>query len=152
MTETLNLLKELTEAHHRKELELIASRLPRTDIIITTAQIPGKKAPVLITGEMVKSLKPGSVIVDMAVEGGGNCELTEYDATVVRHGVSVIGKTNLPSLMPVHASQMYSKNIHNLINHLTVEGGLQFDMEDPITSGVVVTQGGSIVHPALLGA
>jgi len=144
--------KELSEEHRRKELELIASRMPRTDIIITTAQIPGKKAPVLITGEMVKSLKPGSVIVDMAVEGGGNCELTEYDTTVVRHGVSVIGKTNLPSLMPVHASQMYSKNIFNLINHLTGEGGLQFDMEDPITAGVVVTQGGSIVHPALLGA
>ncbi|MCH8885321.1 MAG: Re/Si-specific NAD(P)(+) transhydrogenase subunit alpha [SAR324 cluster bacterium] len=143
--------KELSEAHHRKELELIASRMARTDIIITTAQIPGKKAPVLITEAMVKSLKPGSVILDMAVEGGGNCELTEYDTTVVKHGVTLIGKTNLPSLMPVHASQMYSRNILNLIDHLMGEDGLQFDMEDPITAGVVVTQGGSIVHPALRG-
>lgn len=141
--------KELSEDHHRKELELIGQRLLRTDIVITTAQIPGKPAPVLLTEEMVKKMKAGSIIVDLAVEGGGNCELTEYNKTVVKHGVTVIGTANLPALMPVHASQMYSKNLSNLVLHLMGESGLQLDMSDPITAGVVVTQGGKIVHPAL---
>ncbi len=141
--------KELSEDHHKRELELIAGRLPRTDIIITTAQIPGRSAPILITEEMVQALKPGSVIVDLAAEGGGNCELTEYDRTVVKHGVTIIGTANLPGLMPVHASQMYSKNVGNLLQHLLGDDGLQLDMEDAITAGVVVTHGGKIVHPAL---
>jgi NAD(P) transhydrogenase subunit alpha len=141
--------KELSEEHHRKELELIAQRLLRTDIVITTAQIPGRPAPVLLTAEMVRKMKPGSIIVDLAVEGGGNCELTEYNKTVVQHGVTIIGTANLPALMPVHASQMYSKNLSNLVMHLLGESGLQLDMEDPITAGVVVTHGGRIVHPAL---
>ena len=141
--------KELTEEHQRKELELIGQRLVRTDIVITTAQIPGRPAPKLLTAEMVQKMKPGSVIVDLAVEGGGNCEFTEYDKTVVKHGVIVIGTANLPALMPVHASQMYSKNLSNLVMHLLGESGLQFNMEDPITAGVVVTHEGKIVHPAL---
>ena len=141
--------KALSEEQHRKEMELISGRLARTDIIITTAQIPGKKAPILITEEMVKLLKPGSVIMDMAAEGGGNCALTEAGRTVVKHGVTLIGTTNLPSLMPVHASQMYSKTIQNLVTHLTGEDGLKLDLEDPITAGVVVTHAGKIVHPAL---
>ncbi len=141
--------KELGEEQHRKELELIAQRLPRTDIVISTAQIPGRKAPVLITTQMVQQMKPGSIIVDLAIEGGGNCELSVYNKTVVKHGVILIGTANLPSLMPVHASQMYSKNLSNLVMHLLGETGLQFNMEDPITAGVVVTHGGKIVHPAL---
>jgi len=141
--------KELSEDHHKRELELIAGRLPRTDIIITTAQIPGRAAPILITTDMVKKLKPGSVIVDMAVEGGGNCELTEYGETVVREGVTIIGQTNLPALMPVHASQMYSKNLNNLVMHMAGEGEMKLDFDDPITAGVVVTHQGKIVHPAL---
>jgi proton-translocating NAD(P)+ transhydrogenase subunit alpha len=142
--------KALSEDQHKRELELIAQRLLRTDIVITTAQIPGRKAPVLLTGDMVQRMKAGSVIVDLAAEGGGNCELTEANRIVVKHGVTIIGTVNLPSLMPVHASQMYSKNLGNLVMHLLGEGGLQFNMEDPITSGVVVTHGGKIVHPALL--
>jgi NAD(P) transhydrogenase subunit alpha len=142
--------KELSEDHHRRELELIAQRLPRTDIIISTAQIPGRKAPILITEEMLTKMKPGSVIVDMAVEGGGNCALTEYNKTVVKHGVILIGTANLPALMPTHASQMYSKNLSNLVMHLLGEGGLQLNLEDPITAGVVVTHGGKVVHPALV--
>jgi proton-translocating NAD(P)+ transhydrogenase subunit alpha len=141
--------KELGEEQHRKELELIAQRLPRTDIVISTAQIPGRKSPVLITAQMVQQMKPGSIIVDLAIEGGGNCELSEYDKTVVKHGVILIGTANLPALMPVHASQMYSKNLSNLVLHLLGEGGLQLNMEDPITAGVIVTHGGKIVHPAL---
>jgi proton-translocating NAD(P)+ transhydrogenase subunit alpha len=141
--------KQLSEEQHRKELELIAQRLLRTDIVISTAQIPGRKAPVLITAEMVQKMKPGSIIVDLAAEGGGNCELTETNKTVVKHGVTIIGTVNLPALMPVHASQMYSKNLSNLVLHLLVNGGLQLDLADPITAGVVVTHGGKIVHPAL---
>ena len=141
--------KELGEEQHRKELELIAQRLPRTDIIVSTAQIPGRKSPVLITTQMLQQMKPGSIIVDLAIEGGGNCELSEYDKTVVKHGVTLIGTANLPALMPVHASQMYSKNLGNLVMHLLGENGLRFDMEDPITAGVIVTHGGKIVHPAL---
>jgi proton-translocating NAD(P)+ transhydrogenase subunit alpha len=141
--------KELGEEQHRRELELIAQRLPRTDIVISTAQIPGRRAPILITEAMLKQLKPGSILVDLAVEGGGNCELTEYNRTVVKHGVTLIGTVNLPALMPVHASQMYSKNLGNLVMHLLGESGLQLNMEDPITAGVVVTHGGKVVHPAL---
>jgi NAD(P) transhydrogenase subunit alpha len=141
--------KELSEEHHKKELELIAGRLPRTDILITTAAIPGKAAPILITAEMATLLKPGSVIVDLAAETGGNCALTEVNKIVVKHGVTIIGTTNLPSLMPVHASQMYSKNLSNLVLHLMGENGLNLDMEDPIVAGVVVTRDGKIVHPAL---
>jgi NAD(P) transhydrogenase subunit alpha len=141
--------KELSADKHQQELELIASRLPRTDIVITTAQIPGRPAPVLITEDMLKQLKPGSIVVDLAVESGGNCALSELNKVVVKHGVTLIGQANLPALMPTHASQMYSKNIANLVQHLTPEGALQINMEDPITSGVVVTQDGKIVHPAL---
>jgi proton-translocating NAD(P)+ transhydrogenase subunit alpha len=144
--------KALSEEQHTRELELIAQRLLRTDIVIATAQIPGRKAPLLITTAMVQSMKPGSVIVDLAVEGGGNCELSEFDKTVVKHGVTLIGKANLPSLMPVHASQMYSKNLGNLVLHLLGESGLQLNLDDPITAGVVVTHGGKIVHPALQGS
>ena len=143
--------KELSEEHHKKELELIAGRLPRTDIIITTAQVPGKPAPVLITEEMVKLLKPGSVIVDLAAETGGNCSLTQPGETTKKHGVTLIGLANLPGMMPVHASQMYSKNIGHLVEHLTGEDGLALDFDDPITAGVVVTHQGRIVHPALKG-
>ncbi len=141
--------KELTEEHHKKELELIAGRLPRTDIVITTAQIPGKKAPVLITAEMAATLKPGSVIVDLAADSGGNCEWSVSGETVVKNGVIVIGPDNLPGMLPVHASQMYSKNLGNLVLHLLGEDGLTLDFDDPITAGVVVTHQGKIVHPAL---
>ncbi|HKJ00458.1 MAG TPA: Re/Si-specific NAD(P)(+) transhydrogenase subunit alpha [bacterium] len=141
--------KALSEDQHTRELELIAKQLPRTDVVISTAQIPGRRAPVLLTTAMVQQLKPGSIIVDMAVEGGGNCELSELNKTVVKHGVTIIGTANLPSLMAVHASQMYSKNLSNLVMHLLGESGLQFNMEDPITAGVVVTHGGKIVHPSL---
>ncbi|MDH5753078.1 MAG: Re/Si-specific NAD(P)(+) transhydrogenase subunit alpha, partial [Deltaproteobacteria bacterium] len=116
--------KELSDDHHKKELELIEKRLPRIDIIICTAQIPGKKAPVLLTKEMVKSLKPGSVVVDLAAETGGNCELTEKNKVVVKDGVHYVGTTNLPALMPTHASQMYSKNLGNLVLHLWKDGAL----------------------------
>jgi NAD(P) transhydrogenase subunit alpha len=143
--------KALSEEQHRKELELIATRLPRTDVVITTAQIPGRKAPVLITEAMVKLLRPGSIIVDLAAEGGGNCEITAPNQTVVRHGVIIIGTFNLPATMPAHASQMYSKNVGNLVLHLLGKEGYKIDLADPITGPIVLTHGGAVVHPALKG-
>jgi len=141
--------KELSEDQHKKELELIEKRLPRTDIIITTAQIPGKKAPMLITKEMGAKLKPGSVVVDLAADTGGNTELSKAGEVVEHDGVTYIGLSNLPALMPYHASQMYSKNLGNLVFHLVGEDGMKLDFEDPITAGVVVTHQGQVVHPAL---
>lgn len=144
--------KALSEEQHKKELELIAGRLTRTDIIVTTAQIPGRKAPLLITEDMVKQLRTGSVIVDLAAEGGGNCALTEPNKTVVKHGVTIIGTFNLPALMPTHASQLYSKNVGNLVMHLIGKEGFKLDLADPITGAVVLTHGGAVVHPALKGS
>jgi len=143
--------KALSEEQHKKELELIGSRLPRTDIVVTTAQIPGRKAPVLITEEMVKQMKPGSIIVDLAAEGGGNCEITEANKTVVKHGVTLIGTFNLPAMMPTHASQLYSKNVGNLVLHLMGKEGYKIDLADPITGAIVLTHGGAVVHAALKG-
>jgi NAD(P) transhydrogenase subunit alpha len=141
--------KALSEEQHKKELELIASRLPRTDIVITTAQVPGRQAPVLITADMLKQLKPGSIVVDLAAETGGNCEGVEPNKTVVKHGVTLIGTLNLPALMPTHASQLYSKNVGNLVLHLLGKDGYKIDLADPITGAIVLTHEGAVVHPAL---
>lgn len=138
--------KEMSEAFLMKEREIIAGRLGRCDAVITTAQVFGKVAPVLVTEEMVKEMKPGSVIVDLAAEQGGNCELTEAGRDVVRHGVVVQGPVNLPATMPVDASQMYAKNVSNLFKHLYggEEGSLDFD--DEITKGACITHGGEILN------
>jgi NAD(P) transhydrogenase subunit alpha len=144
--------KALTEEQHRKELELIASRLVRTDIVISTALVPGRKAPILLTEAMVQGLRSGSIIVDLAAEGGGNCELTAPNQTVVKHGVTLIGTFNLPALMPTHASQLYSKNVGNLVLHLVGKEGYRIDLSDPITGAIVLTHEGHVVHPALKGA
>lgn len=137
--------KELTEDQHNKELELIGSALIDTDIVITTAQIPGRKAPILITEGMVKTMKYGSVIVDLAAESGGNCELSEADETVLAHGVQILGPSNLPASIPVHSSQMYSKNIVTLISEFLGEDGqLQLDFENDVVGPSTVTHGGEI--------
>ncbi len=141
--------KELSQEQHDKEVALIAEHLKRADIVITTAQIPGKPAPILITEEMVRTMKPASVIVDLAVDTGGNCALAEPGSTVVKHGVTIVGRTNLAASMPIHASQMYSRNVANLLLHLAGEEGLNIDLEDAITSGTMVTHQGGITHPAL---
>jgi NAD(P) transhydrogenase subunit alpha len=117
-----------------------------SDLVITTAAIPGKKSPVLITEEMVKAMAPGSVIVDLAAERGGNCELTQADRTIVAHGVTIMGPTNLPATVPYHASQMYSRNIVTFVQHLVKNGQLSFDMEDEITRETLVTRNGEVVH------
>ena len=137
--------KELTEDQHNKELELIGDALIDTDIVITTAQIPGREAPVLITEDMVKTMKYGSVIVDLAAESGGNCELSEAGETVLAHGVQILGPSNLPTTIPVHSSQMYSKNIVTLISEfLGDDGQLQLDFENDVVGPSTVTHGGEV--------
>ena len=137
--------KELTEDQHSKELELIGDALTDTDIVITTAQIPGREAPVLITEDMVKTMKYGSVIVDLAAESGGNCELSEAGETVLAHGVQILGPSNLPTSIPVHSSQMYSKNIVTLISEfLGDDGELQLDFENDVVGPSTVTHGGEV--------
>ncbi|MBI2983170.1 MAG: Re/Si-specific NAD(P)(+) transhydrogenase subunit alpha, partial [Chloroflexi bacterium] len=127
--------KELSEEAHRKEVELLAKAVRENDIVITTAAIPGRKAPVLITREMVPTMRPGSVIVDLAAETGGNCELTEPGKTVVASGVTIIGTLNLPSTMPYHSSQMYSRNIASLLALFLKEGRATLDMTDEVIKG-----------------
>jgi NAD(P) transhydrogenase subunit alpha len=154
--------KTQDEAFYRRQRELMLKTLAATDVAITTAAVPGARAPILITEEMVKAMAPGSVIVDLAAERGGNCELTKPDETVVRHGVTILGPTNLPATVPYHASQMYARNVTTIIQHLvqrekgpdgkaTGPPKLVLDMEDEITRGILVTKGGVIVHPRVHG-
>jgi NAD(P) transhydrogenase subunit alpha len=139
--------KEQSEDFLRRQREQMGEVVARNDVVITTAAIPGKRSPVLVTEDMVKGMQPGSVIVDLAAERGGNCELTRADERVVAHGVTIVGPTNLPATVPFHASQMYAKNITALLLHLVKEGVLTFDTEDEITAGTLLTQGGAVVHP-----
>jgi NAD(P) transhydrogenase subunit alpha len=139
---------EMSEDYKRRQAELIAERVKEADFIITTALIPGRPAPKLVTDEMLKSMKPGSVIVDVAAEMGGNVEGTEPNKEVVKHGVTLIGITNLPATMPASATQMYAKNIQTLIKHLVTDGKLEPDFGDEITKGATITHGGKVVHEA----
>jgi NAD(P) transhydrogenase subunit alpha len=140
---------------------MMMKTVAQTDVVITTAAIPGRKAPILVTGEMVAAMPPGSVIVDLAAATGGNCELTKPDQTVVAHGVTILGPTNLPATVPYHASQMYARNVVTLVQHLvqrqkgpdgkaTGDPQLVIDMKDEITAGILVTRGGQIVHPKVM--
>jgi NAD(P) transhydrogenase subunit alpha len=139
--------KELSEEAHRKEVELLAKAVKENDVIITTAAIPGRPAPKLITADMVRSMKPGSVIVDLAAETGGNTELTQAGKVIDVDGVRIDGTTNIPSTMPYHASQMYSRNIQSLLGLLiTKEGKLNLDMNDDVIKGTVITKDGEVVH------
>ena len=134
---------ELSEEQHHREQELIGKHVADADAVITTAAIPGKRAPVLITEAAVLALRPGSVIVDLAAETGGNCELTVPGETVVRHNVTIVGLLNWPSQMPQHASQMYSRNVQALLLHLVEDGELVLDFEDEITRETCVAHEGS---------
>ncbi len=134
------------EAFYQRQREMMLKVVAASDVVITTAAVPGRKAPVLITEEMVAGMAPGSVIVDVAAERGGNCALTEPGKTVLKHGVTILGPMNLPASVPYHASQMYSKNITTFLNHLVKDGALAFDTSDEITRETLVTHGGAIVH------
>src|SRR5881409_2567810 len=136
--------KQLSDETHRRELAFIAQHVKDADIVITTAAIPGMRAPILITAEAVRGMKPGSVIVDLAAETGGNCELTEPGSDVIRNGVVIIGPVNLPSTLPVHASQMYARNISSFLLHVVKDGALRLDFEDEITRDTCVTHAGEV--------
>ncbi len=139
--------REVSAEYLEKQQQLIREKIKEADLVITTALVMGKKSPILVTEEMVKSMKTGSVIVDMAVESGGNCALSEINATVVKHGVTLVGESNLPSLLPVNASQLYATNISTLAFHLAGAEGLALDIEEEITKGVLITHEGVVVHP-----
>lgn len=138
--------KEASEEFLKKQKELIFKHVTEADIVITTALVPGKKAPVLVTEEMVKNMREGSVILDMAVEFGGNCEVSEKGKKVKKYGVTIIGETNLPSLVPYHASEMYSKNILSLLTYISKDGKIELEMEDEIVKGALITFNGDILN------
>jgi proton-translocating NAD(P)+ transhydrogenase subunit alpha len=142
--------KEMDEEFYRKQREMMSRVVAGSDVVITTAAIPGKKAPILVTKEMVSGMAPGSVVIDLAAERGGNCELTQADVEVNVDGVTILGPTNLPAGVPYHASQMFAKNTTTFIlNLLSKEGELNINIEDEIISGTLVVQNGEVVHPRL---
>ena len=142
--------KAQDETFYQRQRETMARVVTASDVVITTALIPGKTAPILVTAEAVAGMSPGSVVVDLAAERGGNCELTQGDETVVTdNGVTILGPTNLPSTVPYHASQMYAKNISTLLLHLVKDGTLALDMDDEITAGTLVARDGAVVHPRI---
>jgi NAD(P) transhydrogenase subunit alpha len=145
--------KEMGADYQRKQAEKIHETLKKTDIAISTALIPGRPAPVLITEEMVKDMRPGSVIVDLAVEQGGNCPLSEFGKVVVKHGVTLVGHANVPARLAADASLLYAKNLLNFITPLVDKEtkGVKINWEDEIIRGTCVTRDGKIVHPSLSG-
>ena len=144
--------KALTPEQSRRQQELLAEKTKEFDVVVTTALVPGRPAPRLVTKETVAGMKPGSVIVDLAAEAGGNCELTKADEVVVVDGVTIHGPTNLPATMPVHASQLYARNVSELLKELVKDGALQLNFEDEVIKGACVTHGGAIVNDAVTAA
>lgn len=138
--------KEASEEFLKKQKELIFKHVSDADIVITTALVPGRKAPVLVTEEMVKHMKPGSVVLDMAVEFGGNCEVSEKGKTVVKHGVTIIGEPNIPSLVPKNTSEVYAKNLMALLEHISKEGKVELKLDDEIVKGSLIVYNKEIVN------
>jgi H+-translocating NAD(P) transhydrogenase subunit alpha len=141
--------KAQDESFYQRQRELLGKVVAESDVVITTAVVPGKKSPVLVTKEMVAGMAPGSVIVDLAAERGGNCELTRADEIIAINGVTIVGTINLASTVPYHASQMYAKNLANFLTHLMKDGKLQVNLDDEITRGTLCTEGGEIVNARL---
>jgi NAD(P) transhydrogenase subunit alpha len=135
------------ETFYARQRELLTRVVAESDVVVAAAVIPGKKSPVLITAEMVRGMAPGSVIIDLAAERGGNCELTQTGKTVVEHGVSIIGAINLASSVPYHASQMYARNVTTFLLYMVKDGKLQLDMQDEIIRETMIARGGEIVNP-----
>jgi len=139
--------KELGEEEQRRQREAMAEAIGRFDAVITTALVPGRRAPILVTAAAVEKMKPGSVVVDLAASAGGNCELTDPGQTVERHGVKILGALDLAAEMPDHASQLYARNVQSLLELMvTKEGQLELNWEDEILSGACITRDGEIVH------
>ena len=141
--------KAMGDEFYRKQREMMTKVVAENDVVITTAAVPGKKAPILITAEMVRGMMPGSVIVDLAAERGGNCELTRAGETVIENGVTIIGPLNIPTTLPFHASQMYAKNVATFLAHLVKDGKVELNMEDEITRDTMVCRDGELVNPAM---
>ena len=138
--------REQSEEFLRKQRELIGEHVAKSDVVITTAAVPGRRAPLLVTGDMVRAMRPGSVIVDLASETGGNVELTKAGEDVDVNGVTIIGTRNIPSTMPLATSQLYARNVANLLLHLVKDGSINLDFDDEITKGACVTHEGEIVN------
>ncbi|MCA9089094.1 MAG: NAD(P)(+) transhydrogenase (Re/Si-specific) subunit alpha, partial [Planctomycetaceae bacterium] len=139
--------QEMDEEFYRKQRELMLKVVAESDVVITTAAIPGKKAPILLTEEMVKAMPPRSVVVDLAAERGGNCELTRPGETIDVHGVTIMGPENLPSSIPRHASQMYSNNVTTFLKSIVKDGKVTLDMTDEVVAGTLVSCSGKVTHP-----
>jgi len=142
--------KALGEDFYKRQRELLTEVLREQDVVVTTAAVPGQKAPILITAEMAGAMQPGSVIVDIAAERGGNCELTQPGQTVVHNGISILGPLNLPSTIPYHASQMYGSNVAAFLKLMVNKGELNINREDEIIRETLVTQGGEVVHTRVM--
>jgi H+-translocating NAD(P) transhydrogenase subunit alpha len=143
--------KELTPEQQARQQELMAEAIGKVDVVITTAAVPGRRAPILVTEEAVKKMKPGSVIVDLAAETGGNCELSEPGETVLRYDVKIIAPLNVPSSMAEHASQLYARNVEALLGLMIEDGQLKLDFDDEVIAGACITRGHEIVHAAARG-
>lgn len=139
--------KAQDDTFYERQQEMMQQVVTTSDVVITTALIPGQPAPVLVSDEMVANMAPGAVIVDLAAERGGNVEPSQPDQTIIAHGVTVLGPTNLPATVPYHSSQMYAKNLSTLLLHLVDDGAMQVDLEDEITCGTLVSQNGEVVNP-----
>ena len=138
--------RELTAEQQGRQQELMAEAIGKVDVVITTALVPGRRAPILVTETAVKLMKPGSVIVDLAGEQGGNCELSQPGESVIRHDVKILAPLNVPSTMAEHASQLYARNIQSLLGLMITDGELSLDYEDEVIAGACITRGGEIVH------
>src|SRR5579875_1019150 len=138
--------RELTPEQQARQQELMAEAIGKVDVVITTAAVPGRRAPILVTEDAVRRMKPGSVIVDLAAETGGNCELSEPGQSVLRHDVKILAPLNVPSTLAEHASQLYARNIESLLKLMVQDGRLRLDFEDEVIAGACITRGGEIVH------
>ncbi len=138
--------KETSDEYKRLQQQLIHDHISKADVVITTALIPGRPAPLLIPISMVDAMKPGSIIMDLASENGGNCELTQKDETIEHNGITIDGTSNIPGTMPVHASELYAKNVAALLTYMVKDGELNLDLEDEIISGSMYTHNGEITH------
>lgn len=145
-------VKGVSDEFLKKQQEVLTKHFSEADIVITTALIPGRKAPVLISEEQVSKMKNGAVIVDMAVEQGGNCACSEYGKIVVKNGVTIVGEANIPSMLPLNASELFAKNLLDFITHLTTKEGFKWEMDEEITKGSLMVHNGAIVHTSLLQA
>ena len=141
--------KAMDEEFYRRQRELLSQVVAESDIVITTAAVPGKKAPMLVTAEMARKMPKGSILVDLAAEQGGNCELTKPNETVVEGGVRIVGCVNMPSTVPGHASQLYARNVSTFLLSLIKEGQISLNRDDEVVSSTLVTHGGQVVHPRL---